>query len=236
MSLALGRMLLAADHAEEAIEVISNIPDDSKLSVDKETLLGVSFAATHAVNEAVPHLRSAVRAEPRNALAENVLGFCLYQQGHYTDAAQAYDAASELEPARVLYARDAAMASERADRLDDAIRFAERASAQQGATAADHILLGKLYAMSNRLQPAIKELSRAFTMDPDSDNAAYLLARTYMRSGDTQDAKEWAGKLADLKRRHSAQFAAEKSALSSPISSSHLLEGGALGPIEAESR
>ncbi len=227
-ALALARVLLADDHAEEAKDLLLKMPEKALNTSERHMLIGVALAATHAVTEAVPQLQMVVMEDPKLALAQNVLGFCLFQEGQYVQAAAAYGRASELEPGRSLYAHDAALAFERADQNAQALHFAERASAAASASAQDHALLGKLYAASGRNQDAVRELRHAAEMNPELDSAYYLLARTYMQMGDRQQATQWSDKLRALKQRHETAFSLQKKEEAAPVRSSTLLDGSSL--------
>ncbi len=235
----LARMLLATDQAEEAKVLLSHMPIASnnaaqiKLAAPIHMMDGVALAATHEIEKAQEQLRKAIEEDPALALAHNVLGFCLFQQGRYVQAAETYGKASELEPNRLLYARDAALAYERANQNDQALTFAERANALRDADAGDRVLLGKLYAAGGRRQDAVRELRRAAELNPELDAAYYLLARTYLQMGDRQQATVWSDKLRSLKQRHEAAFALQKKAQPATIRSSTLLEGGSMSTVEA---
>lgn len=226
--LGLARVLLATDQADAAKTVLRTIPAADTDLPERHTLTGIAFAATHMIAEAVPELELALKQDPQQALASNVLGFCLFQQGQYGPAAEAYGRASELEPGRALYARDAALAYARADQSGRALHFAERAATASHASGADHALLGKLYATAGENDAAIRELRRAAELDPDLDSAVYLLARTYLKMGDRHDAQEWSARLTALKQKHEAAFNLQKRAEATSIRSSTLLDGGLL--------
>ena len=223
-SLALARVLLVTDQADEAKTVLAKVEATGSDASQVHALKGVAAAATHGIDEAIPQLRKAVEEDPSLALAHNVLGFCLFQQGHYAEAAKAYGTASTLEPKRLLYARDSALAYERANQPSEALHFAEQANASPNADASDHLLLGKLYAALGRRPDAIRELQRAAELNPDLDAACYLLARTYMQTGDKQQATVWNDKLTALKQRHAADLTLQKK--TAAVHSSTLLQGG----------
>ncbi len=232
-ALALARILLAGDRAQESEALLRATQATGENEAQRLALLGVALAATHKIDEALSQLQKAVDQDPKLALAQNVLGFCYLQQGQYAKAAEAYGKASELEPRRSLYARDAALASERAGQNDQATRFAERASSLDDTSADAHALLGKLYAASGRNQQAVQELLRAATLNPDLDSACYLLARTYQRIGDREQAIAWSDKLNALKQKHEAEFALQKKVAATAIRSSTLLQGGSLESDQA---
>ena len=186
------------------------------------------MASTNQLAGAVPLLTRVVNESPDLALAQNVLGFCLFREGKYDAAATAYNKAAELEPKRLLYLRDAAVAYQRADKGDHALALAERAAVLPGANAGDHALLGKLYAAAGRREEAIRELQQAVAMDPELDAPVYQLARTYQQMGNREQAAEWSAKLNTLKQQHAAAFSLEKKAGATAIRSSALLQGGSL--------
>jgi hypothetical protein len=79
----------------------------------------------------------------------------------------------------------------------------------------------------------VQELLRAATLNPDLDSACYLLARTYQRIGDREQAIAWSDKLNALKQKHEAEFALQKKAAATAIRSSTLLQGGSLESDQA---
>jgi tetratricopeptide (TPR) repeat protein len=231
-ALAFARVLLVSDQAEEAKIVLSKVSASGGDSAELHALTGVGDAATHNFDAAISELLIALKEDPKLALAHNVLGFCQFQQGKYAEAAVAYGNASSLEPQRILYAHDAALAFQRANQMQQALVFAERANTLGDEDASNHILLGKLYGSLDRTQDAIKELQRAIELNPDLESAYYLLARTYMQMGNRQQATEWSEKLSRLKERREAALTLQKNS-SSTIRSSALLRGGSLQSDEA---
>ena len=232
-ALGLARLLLATDKAEAARTLLEEMPAKPTDDVERSTLLGVSLASTNAVEKAVPVLQRAVALDPQLAVAHNVLGFCFFRQGAYAQAAAEYQQASDLDSSRLLYARDAALAYERAAQQVNALRYAERAASLPSATPTDKVLLGKLYEGAGRRDDAIRLLQQAAASDPDLDSAYYLLARTYQRMGDREKAAEWNAKLQVVKQRHEAAFIQAKRDQPERMRSSAVLAGGTLTDEEA---
>lgn len=224
--LALARLLLTTDKAEEAKTRLLALPPSFADEVERSTLLGVALASTNELTRAIPQLQHAVSLNPELGLAHNVLGFCFFRSGDYAPAAESFHRASNLEPKRLLYARDAALAYLRAAAVPSAIPYAERAVSLPGATPADTVLLGKLYAAAGRPEDAIRLLRRAAEADPSLDSAVYLLARTYSRLGQREQAQQWREKLEALKAQHQADFARNKKKEAAAVHSSEVLAGG----------
>ncbi len=224
-SLALARILLATDRAPEAKARLQGMEARPADEVERSTLLGVALASTNELAQAIPDLQRAISLDPQLALAHNVLGFCFFRRGDYGQAAAAFHEASDLEPGRLFYARDAALAYLRAAADASAIPYAERAAALPNATASDYALLGKLYAATGRQQDALGLLHRAVKADPNLDTAVYLLARTYRKLGKQDEAKEWSEKLTALKAQHEATFLDTKKK-EAAVQSSQVLAGG----------
>ena len=224
-SLALARLLLATDDAGGAKTRLSAMTPQPADEVERSTLLGVALASTNELAKAIAQLKHAITLDPQLGLAQNVLGFCYFRGGDYKQAADAYHHASDLEPKRLLYARDAALAYLRAAAVDSAIHYAERAASLPDATPADDALLGKLYASAGRQDDAIRLLRRAAETDPTLDSAIYLLARTYQRMGKRDEANEWRQRLEALKAQHEASFVEGKKQAAA-VQSSQVLAGG----------
>jgi len=228
-ALALARILLEQDQAAEALRVIAQTKISSAESL---TLEGIATISLRGVASAQPILQRAVVQNPDFALAQDLLGFCLYKQGNYAKAAEAYKVAADQEPSRLVYLHNTALAYYRANQIPQALNYAQRASSIPDTTADDHALLGKVYVAAGRQQEALPELQRAVELNPELESAYYTLARTYMRMGDRQQATNWSEKLSALKQRHAASSATAVESDASSVRSSTLLSGNVISVDE----
>jgi tetratricopeptide (TPR) repeat protein len=228
-ALALARILLEQDQAAEALRVIAQTKISSAESL---TLEGIATISLRGVASAQPILQRAVVQNPDFALAQDLLGFCLYKQGNYAKAAEAYKVAADQEPSRLVYLHNTALAYYRANQIPQALNYAQRASSIPDTTADDHALLGKVYVAAGRQQEALPELQRAVELNPELESAYYTLARTYMRMGDRQQGTNWSEKLSALKQRHAASSATAVESDASSVRSSTLLSGNVISVDE----
>jgi tetratricopeptide (TPR) repeat protein len=231
-SIAVGRGLLEADHAGEALPYLEQAHAQGREEAVRNLLLGIAQAASSGVTAAEPALQRAIELDPSIALSHNLLGFCYFQVGDYAQAAKSYKSASDLSPQTSRFAYDTALALERQNQVPEAIPYAERAVKLDPSSAMDHYLLGKLYGDTERKQEAIRELQTAIQLNPALDYPYYVLARIYLRMGDTPKAQELNAKFQQLKKD---QFklhgvASMSSAPSDKVSPAALLAGDQMDP------
>jgi tetratricopeptide (TPR) repeat protein len=231
-TLALGRILLQQDHAQEAVGLLEGARTEGPEAAERDLLLGIAQVSTGSASQAVPTLERSVAENPSLPLSHNILGFCYFQGGDYAKGAEAYSRASDMRPEIGIFAHNAAIAFERSNQSEKALAYASRAVALPGATGDDHYLMGKLLAKAGRKDEAITELKEAVVLSPELDASYYLLARTYMQKGDTAQATEWNAKLTALKQKHDRAYAEGKN--SKPVTSSTLLNGAPMASAETD--
>jgi tetratricopeptide (TPR) repeat protein len=187
-NLELGKVLLQQNAAREALAVLQRVPDEGPSAGQRDLLLGIAQIIVGGPRAALPTLERAVAEDPSLALSHNVLGFCLLSQGDPAKAAAAYAKASDLEPASRTFAHAAAAAYDRSNDASQAMVYAGRAAALPEARAEDHLLVGKLLAKQGQPQEAIRALNEAIALDPELEEAYFLLGRVYMQAGDADQA------------------------------------------------
>jgi len=229
--IALGKILLQQDKAQEAMVTLQRVQAEGGEAAQRDLLLGISLITVNGPTQAIPVLLRAVAENASLALPYNILGFCYFVQGDLPKATASYKQASDLSPETRIFAHGAAVAFDRANDSSQAMIYATRAVALPGANGEDHYLVGKLLAKDGRTGDAIRELNEAIALNPDLDQAYYLLGRTYMQTGDAARATEWMSKLKELKQKHERAYAEERKN-AKPISSSTLLQGAPMAGSE----
>jgi len=221
---ALARVLLEQDDAHGAMLELERIHSTGQEEGERDLLLGIAQIIVTGPAQAVPTLERAAGENPTLALSHNMLGFCYFSQGDMSKSANAYGQASDLSPETRLFAHSAAVAYDRANNAERATVYAARAVSLPAAEAADHDLYGKLLAKAGQRENAIHELKEAISLNPNLEEAYYLLGRTYLQAGDTAQAGEWMDKLKQVKQSRRGGDNSGKEGVK-PMASSTLLQG-----------
>jgi tetratricopeptide (TPR) repeat protein len=199
-SVALARLLLERDDAHGALPVLEQIHPKGQEAGERDLLLGIAQIIESGPAPAIPALERAVTEDPSLPLSFNMLGFCYFTQGDMYKAAKAYAAASDLSPQTRLFAHSAAVAYDRTGDAERAILYASRAVALPHANDKDHDLYGKLLANAGKKEDAIRELQQAVAINPNLEEAYFLLGRTYLQAGNSAKAAECFDKLKQIKQ------------------------------------
>jgi tetratricopeptide (TPR) repeat protein len=223
-SVALARLLLEKDDPQGAMPILERIHPKGQEAGERDLLLGIVLIIESGSAKAIPALERAVAENPTLALSFNMLGFCYFTQGDMDKAAKAYAQAADLSPQTRPFAHSAAVAFDRANDAERAMIYAARAVALPAANDKDHDLYGKLLANTGKRDEAIRELQEAVALNPNLEEAYYLLGRTYMQAGDSAQASQWFDKLKLVKQsnRTAGEHAVHEA---KPTGSSILLQG-----------
>jgi len=199
---ALARLFLEKDDAADAMPVLDRIHPKGREAGERDLLLGIAQIVQLGPAKAIPALQRAVAEDPSLALSFDMLGFCYFTQGDMDKAAKAYGHASDISPQTRLFAHSAALAYDRANNPEQATIYAARAVALPAANDQDHDLYGKLLANAGKRDDAIRELQEAVALNPNLEEAYYLLGRTYLQQGNSAQSNEWFDKLKQVKQNN----------------------------------
>lgn len=84
------------------------------------------------------------------------------------------------------------------NRSEESLPLLKRSEALDPDNATTHLLLGKIYQDTGKLQPAIAEFELAQRLRPNDQDAIYRLLRLYSRIGDTANESRTKKRLKDL--------------------------------------
>jgi tetratricopeptide (TPR) repeat protein len=122
-----GARLLAAGRRGEARRSFEDASRDHPKAAAPHIYLGRMAREDGDFNRALEELTTAVRLEPRNALAQREMGSYLFLRGNYPLASSFYTRAIQYNPTDKLAMGYLACAQARMGRMDAAIRFFDRA-------------------------------------------------------------------------------------------------------------
>ena len=132
---------------------------------------------------AMTQLRAAIRANSAEPNAHFGLGYLLWKQSHFAEAATEFQAELANDHGHVqaqLYLADALIGAEDYVHAEPEL---QRAAQVGEGSAMFHRDLGALYAHKGRDADAIREFERAIALDPADSGAHWRLARIYQATG-----------------------------------------------------
>ena len=158
-------------------------------SAEADMLAGEALDQMQNHQGAMDEFRAAVKADPKAPNAHFGLGYLLWTQDQFEEAAKEFQAelANVPESAQALaYLADA---DNHLGKQDDALPLAERSVQIDPTIAKAHAVLGILYADRDRKDDAVKEFKAAIKLSPNYQDPHWRLARLYQAMGKQQEAK-----------------------------------------------
>lgn len=175
-------------------EILALNPD----SAEADMLVGEALDEMKDNEGSTKMFRAAVKADPKFPNAHFGLGYLLWTQKQFKEAASEFQAELVIDPDHVkarLYLADADI---QMDQMNDALPLLERVEKHDPGIALAHLDLGIVYTENGRNEDALRELVAAEKLMPGDVNVHWRLARLYRVLGKTNEAKaefETAGKL-----------------------------------------
>ena len=147
---------------------------------------------------AIAEFRAAVKANPKEPNVHFGLGYLLWTQRQYPEAAQEFKAELANDPN---YAQATAYLADTDMQLNHpelALPLLEGVSKVDPGLALTHLDLGILYTDSGRQADALRELNTAAKLTPDDVNVHWRLGRLLKAMGKKDEAKEEFDKASSL--------------------------------------
>jgi tetratricopeptide (TPR) repeat protein len=158
-------------------------------SAEADMLAGEALDEMKDNAGAVQQFRAAVKANPKEPNAHFGLGYLLWAQKKYSEAAREFQAELANDPKHIqsmLYLADTDI---QMNQMDDAKPLLERVEKMNPGIPLVHLDLGIVYTEANRKEDALRELSVAAHYEPDDVNVHWRLARLYRAMGRPEMAK-----------------------------------------------
>ena len=137
---------------------------------------------------AIEQFRAAVKADPREPNVHFGLGYLLWTQNQFEEAAQEFRAELVNVPANAQALAFLADSDMQLNHSDQAMPLIQKAIKIDPNLARAHLDLGILYADSGHHEEAIREFKTAARLSPDDPNPHWRLARLYQSMGNKTEA------------------------------------------------
>jgi tetratricopeptide (TPR) repeat protein len=158
-------------------------------SAEADMLVGEALDEMKDTAGATQEFRAAVQANPKEPNVHFGLGYLLWKQMLYQEAAQEFQAELDNTPDHaqaMLYLADAYIET---NRPKDAEPFLEKLVKSYPEMPRAHLDMGIVYAADDRKEDAQRELKAAAALKPNDVNVHMRLGRLYRSMGKTAEAK-----------------------------------------------
>ena len=158
-------------------------------SAEADMLAGEALDQMQNHQGAMDEFRAAVKADPKAPNAHFGLGYLLWTQDQFEEAAKEFQAELANVPESAQALAFLADADIHLGKQDDALPLAEKAVQIDPSIAKAHVDLGILYADRGRQEDAVKEFKAAIKLSPNDQDPHWRLARLYQAMGKQEEAK-----------------------------------------------
>jgi tetratricopeptide (TPR) repeat protein len=158
-------------------------------SAEADMLAGEALDEMQDRAGAIEQFRSAVKANPKEPNVHFGLGYLLWTQSEYEEAAQEFQAELANVPTN---AQALAFLADSKIKLNDreaALPLLKKAAVMDSDLELPHVDLAALYSDSGRSMGALRELKIAVKLKPNDVNVHWRMARLYQTMGRKDEAK-----------------------------------------------
>jgi tetratricopeptide (TPR) repeat protein len=176
-------------------------------SAEANMLAGEALDEMKDRTAAIEQFRAAVKADPKMPEAHFGLGYLLWCQLQFEDAARQFQGELEINPRHLqslTYLGDSQM---NLSHPEAAMPLLEKAILIDAKNSLAHLDLGILYADAGRNDDALRELKTAEQLDPNDQSAHFRLGRFYKSVGKAAEAN------AEFEKTRNLQKASDESVL-----------------------
>jgi tetratricopeptide (TPR) repeat protein len=200
--LMLAQSCMWSEQFQCVLDTYHQILDLNAESAEADMLAGEALDQMQNHQGALEQARAAVKADPKAPNAHFFLGYMLWSDNEFEDAAQEFQAELVNLPDSAQALAYLADAYIHLGKQDEALPLAEKAVQIDPGGVKAHAVLGVLYADRGRQEDAVREFKTAIKLAPSYQDPHWRLARLYQSMGKTEEAK---AEFEKTKSLHTAQ-------------------------------
>jgi tetratricopeptide (TPR) repeat protein len=170
----------ALDACQEILALVPN-------SADADMLAGEALDRMGDKAGAVKALKAAVQADPTHPDARFGLGYLLWAEDKWPEAADEFQLELRTKPDHPAARTYLADAWVHQNEFEKALPVLERLAAEKGSDSMVHLDLGIVYAQTGRKEDALRELRTAEQSDSEDRLSPMQIARLYQLLGKQQE-------------------------------------------------
>ncbi len=157
-------------------------------SAESDMLAGEAEDEMQNHGAAIEQFRAAVKADPREPNVHFGLGYLLWTQNQFEEAAREFQAELDNVPDNAQALAFLADSDMQLNRSGQAMPLIQKALKIDPSVPRAHLDLGILYADAGRQEDAIREFKTASRLNPEDPNPHWRLARLYQAMGNKTEA------------------------------------------------
>jgi tetratricopeptide (TPR) repeat protein len=189
LRLALAHSCLWSKQYQCVLDVYHEILTLNAESAEADMLAGEAQDELKEYDGAIAEFRAAVKADPKEPNVHFGLGYLLWTQRQYPEAAQEFQAELANDPNHAQATAYLADTDIQLNHPELATPLLERVAKADPGLALPHLDLGILYTDGGRQADALRELNAAVKLTPDDVNAHWRLGRLLKSMGKKDEAK-----------------------------------------------
>jgi tetratricopeptide (TPR) repeat protein len=179
----LAHSCLSSRQFQCVLDVYREILSLNAESAEADMLAGEAEDEMRNHGAAIEQFRAAAKADPREPGVHFGLGYLLWTQNQFEEAAQEFQAELKNVPDNAQALAFLADSYMQLNRSNEAMPLIQSALKIDRTLPRAHLDLGILYAEAGSTQDAIRELKLAATLTPEDPNPHWRLARLYQSIG-----------------------------------------------------
>jgi tetratricopeptide (TPR) repeat protein len=169
-------------------------------SAEADMLVGEALSEMKDTYGAIREFRAAVAANPKEPNVHFGLGYLLWTERQYPEAASEFQAEVDNDPHHMQAMLYLANSEIEMNRMDDAKPLLEKVVKNIPENSMGHLDLGIVYADAEHRQDALEQFQAAARLAPSDVNAHWRLGRLYLAMGKKAEAKVELDKASSLNK------------------------------------